>query len=45
MLDWTTDRNGASHTANVLSDAGFIRLSKPEPKAGTTEAAPEGARS
>ena len=43
MLDWTTDGNGASHTANVLSDAGFIRLSKPEPKAGTSEAAPEGA--
>ena len=42
MLDWTTDRNGASHTANVLSDAGFIRLSKPDPKAGTNEAAPEG---
>ena len=44
MLDWTTDRNGASHTANVLSDAGFIRLSKPEPKEGAKEAAPEGTR-
>ncbi|KAK9846403.1 hypothetical protein WJX81_003127 [Elliptochloris bilobata] len=42
VLDWTTDRNGASHTANVLADAGFIRLGKPAPKAGAAEAAPEG---
>ena len=44
ILDWTTDSNGVSHTANVLADAGFIKL-KRESKGSAEDAAPEGRRS
>lgn len=42
MLDWTTDRNGATHFANLLSEAGLIQLPKPGPCNNATEASPTG---
>jgi len=43
VLDWTTDANGVSHTANLLAEAGFIKLAGAAPQGAATEATPEGA--
>jgi hypothetical protein len=43
VLDWTTDANGISHTANLLAEAGFIKLAGAAPQGAASEATPEGA--
>ncbi len=43
VLDWTTDANGVSHTANLLAEAGFIKLAGAAPQGAASEATPEGA--
>lgn len=43
VLDWTTDANGYSHTANLLAEAGFIKLANNTSQGAASEATPEGA--